>query len=99
MKSRKNSKNNMYCFFENLLQVTLRNDCYLFDLDQSSDTEGLHPKEVDFVQNTDQLLHLNGFVDAGICHQAFYDKDGMATTILSKLATNENNSLYFKETK
>ena len=62
------SKSGKLYFYANLLQITFRTDCYIFDLDQSSDSDGLHPKEIDFGHNTNQLMNLDEFIDTGTCN-------------------------------
>ena len=51
-------------FYETLIGVTIRNTTFIFDLDDEYD----EPKEVNFIEGTDQLLTLDGFVNLGTIH-------------------------------
>ena len=51
-------------FYSDLLEVSIRNTTFIFDLDD----ESKKPREVNFIEGTDQLLTLNGFVNQGTSH-------------------------------
>ena len=54
--------------FENppshLINVTVRNSSYVFDLDKHTANQN---KEIEFVESTDQLHDLDNFVNTGMC--------------------------------
>jgi hypothetical protein len=47
----------------------LKNDSYIFNLDECSENSSKHPKEINFVHGVDQLIHQETFIDVGICHK------------------------------
>ena len=51
-------------FYENLIGITIRNTTLIFDLDDEYE----EPREVNFIEGTDQLLTLDGFVNLGTIH-------------------------------
>ena len=51
-------------YYNYLIAVTIRNKTLIFDLDDENDV----PTEVNFIEGTDQLLTLHGFVNQGTSH-------------------------------
>ena len=51
-------------YYEDLLEVSIRNTTFMFDLDDETGK----PREVNFIEGTDHLLKLNGFVNQGTSH-------------------------------
>ena len=51
-------------YYNYLIGVTIRNKTLIFDLDDENDV----PTEVNFIEGTDQLLTLHGFVNQGTSH-------------------------------
>ena len=47
-------------FYGNLLEVVVRTEVYIFDLDTKET-----PKEVNFINGTDQLVDADSFVNTG----------------------------------
>ena len=84
-------------FYGDLIGVTVRNTTFIFDLDDDNN----QPKEVDFIDGTDQLLTQEGFVNLGTIHIMIVPrKKGtykLPKTV--KIQTNEQVSLYFRETR
>ena len=55
----KGEQNGEMTYYEDLLEVSIRNTTFMFDLDDETGK----PREVNFIEGTDQLLKLNGFVN------------------------------------
>ena len=51
-------------YYEDLLEVIIRNTTYIFDLNDDFET----PKEVNFIEGIDQLVDLDTFVNQGTSH-------------------------------
>ena len=51
-------------FYNNLLEVVLNNDTYVYDMDGAEN----NPQEIHFVRNMDELIDLENFVDTGTNH-------------------------------
>ena len=83
-------------FYENLIGITIRNTTLIFDLDDEYE----EPREVNFIEGTDQLLTLDGFVNLGTIHLMVTSQKKSSYKIPKtvKFLTNEQVSLYFKET-
>ena len=91
-------------FYKNLLEVVIYNDVYIFDLD----VEDTNPKEVNFIHGIDQLIDDDRFVNTGTSNQRVaihkkgtgsYQNKKLHLTKTSRLFTNEQVSLYFKEVR
>ena len=55
------SRNETGKYYENLLQVVVKNQTYIYDLDDASG----NPSEIDFIHGMDQLTVPEDFVNSG----------------------------------
>ena len=81
-------------FYENLLQVSYRNQALILDLD--------HPKqdrEVKFIYNTQQFVDLENYIDTGFINTLAYPKKDGETEVSKHriIISNEHNNLHFKK--
>ena len=86
-------------YYKNLVEVTVKNDTYIYDLDE----QGKSPKEVNFIEGIDQLTKLDTFVNTGtnqiIVSKKEYKQQGKPMQKTRRLCTNEQVSMYFEEIK
>jgi hypothetical protein len=55
-------------YYENLLQISFRNQAVIYDLDHPDSCE-----EVEFIYNTDQFVDLDNYVNTGFTQSVSYD--------------------------
>jgi len=81
-------------YYENLLQISIRNQAVIYDLDHPDANE-----EVKFIYNTGQFVDLDNYVNIGFTQTVSYDgeEDDVKSVNSSIVSSNEKNSLHFKK--
>ena len=91
-------------YYNNALQITIRNQAIIYDLDEgSTDNQDI---EVNYLENIEQLLDPEKFVNTGFVTatstgvaQTLDDEDDQSPTLVKELCTNEHSSLLFLKEK
>ena len=83
-------------YYTSLLQITLRNEIYVFDLDTVDDKK---PVEINYVNGIDQLIDQQNFVNIGMKDQIVVLDKKTKIPRTALLHTNEDASIYFMEIK
>ena len=89
IKSRKQDYAGKY--YENLLQVVVRNQTFIYDLDDASG----QPTEIHFVHDMEQMIDPDGFVNSGIIPSIVEKVKSQSE--MTSILTNEQVTLYITE--
>ena len=81
-------------YYENLLQISIRNQAVIYDLDHPDASE-----EVKFIYNTGQFVDLDNYVNTGFTQTVSYDQEEDETKWVNSaiVFSNEKNGLHFKK--